>query len=49
MQVWCILLSDKVPLKMHCLLHSDMQDNDICIGLLCIMSHILIGFWYRLI
>jgi hypothetical protein len=33
MQVWCILLSDKVPFKMHCPLHSDMQDNGIWIGL----------------
>ncbi|ONM41936.1 E3 SUMO-protein ligase SIZ1 [Zea mays] len=28
-QVWCILLSDKVPFRMHWPLHSDMQVNGI--------------------
>jgi len=27
MQVWCILLSDKVPFRMQWPLHSDMQVN----------------------
>jgi len=28
-QVWCILLNDKVPFRMHWPLHSDMQINGI--------------------
>lgn len=39
LQVWCILLDDKVPFRMHWPLHSDMQVNGISIGLPFVLKY----------
>ena len=45
LQVWCILLDDKVPFRMHWPLHSDMQINGISIGLPFVLKY----YWQALI
>jgi hypothetical protein len=46
-QVWCILLNDKVPFRMQWPLHSDMQVNGIWL-IKYSESYFLIGFWCKL-